>query len=87
MMEKLRAKLKNQGGFTLVEMLIVVAIIAILIASFSGGGLIIPFHGGPLIYGGFFTQATGITIAYIPFIIYGFVVGVLFCCCCWRYCF
>lgn len=32
MMEKLRAKLKNQGGFTLVEMLIVVAIIAILIA-------------------------------------------------------
>lgn len=31
-MEKLRAKLKNQGGFTLVEMLIVVAIIAILIA-------------------------------------------------------
>ena len=32
MMEKLRAKLKNQGGFTLIEMLIVVAIIAILIA-------------------------------------------------------
>lgn len=31
-MEKLRAKLKNQGGFTLIEMLIVVAIIAILIA-------------------------------------------------------
>ena len=31
-MEKLRAKLKNQGGFTLVEMLIVVAIIAILVA-------------------------------------------------------
>ena len=31
-MEKLRAKLKKQGGFTLVEMLIVVAIIAILIA-------------------------------------------------------
>ena len=31
-MEKLKAKLKKQGGFTLVEMLIVVAIIAILIA-------------------------------------------------------
>lgn len=31
-MEKLRAKLKKQGGFTLIEMLIVVAIIAILIA-------------------------------------------------------
>ncbi len=31
-MEKLRAKLRRQGGFTLVEMLIVVAIIAILIA-------------------------------------------------------
>lgn len=31
-MEKLRAKLKNQGGFTLIEMLIVVAIIAILVA-------------------------------------------------------
>lgn len=31
-MNKLRAKLKKQGGFTLVEMLIVVAIIAILIA-------------------------------------------------------
>ena len=31
MMNKLKAKLKNQGGFTLVEMLIVVAIIAILI--------------------------------------------------------
>lgn len=30
-MEKLRAKLKNQGGFTLIEMLIVVAIIAILV--------------------------------------------------------
>lgn len=32
MMNKLKAKLKKQGGFTLVEMLIVVAIIAILIA-------------------------------------------------------
>ena len=32
MMSKLRAKLKKDGGFTLVEMLIVVAIIAILIA-------------------------------------------------------
>lgn len=32
MMNKLKAKLKNQGGFTLVEMLIVVAIVAILIA-------------------------------------------------------
>lgn len=32
MMNKLKAKLKNQGGFTLVEMLIVVAIIAILVA-------------------------------------------------------
>ena len=32
MTNKLKAKLKNQGGFTLVEMLIVVAIIAILIA-------------------------------------------------------
>ncbi len=31
-MEKLQKKLKKQGGFTLVEMLIVVAIIAILIA-------------------------------------------------------
>ena len=31
-MEQLKAKLKKQGGFTLVEMLIVVAIIAILIA-------------------------------------------------------
>lgn len=31
-MEKLKAKLRKQGGFTLVEMLIVVAIIAILIA-------------------------------------------------------
>lgn len=31
-MEKLKAKLKKQGGFTLVEMLIVIAIIAILIA-------------------------------------------------------
>jgi len=31
-MNKLRTKLKNQGGFTLIEMLIVVAIIAILIA-------------------------------------------------------
>ena len=31
-MEKLKAKLKKQGGFTLIEMLIVVAIIAILIA-------------------------------------------------------
>ena len=30
-MEKLKAKLKKQGGFTLIEMLIVVAIIAILI--------------------------------------------------------
>lgn len=32
MMNKLKAKLKKDGGFTLVEMLIVVAIIAILIA-------------------------------------------------------
>lgn len=32
MMNKLKAKLKKQGGFTLVEMLIVVAIIAILVA-------------------------------------------------------
>lgn len=32
MMNKLKAKLKKQGGFTLVEMLIVVALIAILIA-------------------------------------------------------
>ncbi len=32
MTNKLKAKLKNQGGFTLIEMLIVVAIIAILIA-------------------------------------------------------
>lgn len=31
-MNKLKAKLKKQGGFTLIEMLIVVAIIAILIA-------------------------------------------------------
>lgn len=31
-MNKLRAKLKKEGGFTLIEMLIVVAIIAILIA-------------------------------------------------------
>lgn len=31
-MKKLKAKLKKQGGFTLIEMLIVVAIIAILIA-------------------------------------------------------
>jgi len=31
-MEKLNAKLRKQGGFTLIEMLIVVAIIAILIA-------------------------------------------------------
>jgi len=31
-MKKLKAKLKKKGGFTLVEMLIVVAIIAILIA-------------------------------------------------------
>lgn len=32
MMNKLKAKLKKQGGFTLVEMLIVIAIIAVLIA-------------------------------------------------------
>ncbi|WP_297983961.1 type II secretion system protein [uncultured Oscillibacter sp.] len=32
MMNKLKAKLKNQGGFTMVELLIVVAIIAILVA-------------------------------------------------------
>lgn len=32
MMNKLKAKLKNQGGFTLIEMLLVVAIVAILIA-------------------------------------------------------
>lgn len=32
MLNKLKAKLKKQGGFTLIEMLIVVAIIAILIA-------------------------------------------------------
>ena len=32
MMNKLKAKLKNQGGFTLVEMLIVVAVIAVLVA-------------------------------------------------------
>ena len=31
-MQQLKAKLKKQGGFTLIEMLIVVAIIAILIA-------------------------------------------------------
>ena len=31
-MEKLRAKLRKNSGFTLIEMLIVVAIIAILIA-------------------------------------------------------
>lgn len=31
-MEKLKAKLRRQGGFTLVELLIVVAIIAILVA-------------------------------------------------------
>lgn len=31
-MEQLKAKLKKQGGFTLMEMLIVVAIVAILIA-------------------------------------------------------
>ena len=31
-MNNLKAKLKKQGGFTLIEMLIVVAIIAILIA-------------------------------------------------------
>lgn len=64
-------------GFSKKDPLISFCIIAILIASFSGGGLIIPFHGGPLIYGGFFTQATGITIAYIPFIIYGFVTTAL----------
>lgn len=32
MMNRLKAKLKKQGGFTLVEMLVVVAIVAILIA-------------------------------------------------------
>ena len=31
-MKNLRAKLKKEGGFTLIEMLIVVAIIAILVA-------------------------------------------------------
>ena len=31
-MEKLKAKLKKRGGFTMVELLIVVAIIAILVA-------------------------------------------------------
>lgn len=31
-MKKFKSKLKNQGGFTLIEMLIVVAIIAILVA-------------------------------------------------------
>ena len=31
-MNKLRAKLKKEGGFTLIEMLIVVAIVAILVA-------------------------------------------------------
>ena len=36
-----------------------------------------PFHGGALIYEGFFTQATGVTIAYVPFIIYGFVITAL----------
>lgn len=58
--------------------LISFCLIAIVIASF-GGSLILPFHGGALIYEGFFTQATGITIAYVPFIIYGFVTTALMC--------
>lgn len=53
-------------------------IMMIVIASFSGS-LILPFHGGALIYAGFFTQATGITISYVPFIIFGFVMTAVCC--------
>ena len=51
---------------------------SIAIASF-GGSLIFPFHGGALIYEGFFTQATGVSIPYIPFIIFGAVTTILMC--------
>ncbi len=43
--------------------------IAIAIIVFSGG-LVMPFHVGALVYGGFLTQATGQTLPYVPFILF-----------------
>ena len=63
-------------GFSKKDPLISFCIVTITITAF-GGSLVMPFHGGALIYEGFFTQATGVTIAYVPFIIYGFVITAL----------
>ena len=41
----------------------------IVLACMTGGGSL-PFSGGALIYGGYLTQATGVTIPYMPYIIF-----------------
>ncbi len=69
-------RIAERCGFSKKDPLISFCIVTIIITTF-GGSLIMPFHGGALIYEGFFTQATGVTIAYVPFIIYGFVITAL----------
>ena len=58
MLQKLNNKLSNKKGFTLMEMLIVVAIIAVLVA------IAIPVFGGQLAKANEATDAANIRVAY-----------------------
>ncbi len=65
-------------GFSTKDPLISYMVIMIVMFSYAGQ-LVMPFHGAALIFEGFFTQATGISIAYIPFIVYVLALTILIC--------
>lgn len=69
-------KIAEECGIEKKDPLISFMIMMIVIAAMSGS-LIFPFHGGPLIYLGFLTQANAMTISYVPFIIFGFTITAL----------
>ena len=66
-------QIADECGINKKDPLISFMIMMIVIGPMSGS-LILPFHGGPLIYLGFLTQASNLTIEYIPFMIFGFVI-------------